>query len=392
MRSKLFELVRTTAANVRSRPWLAAAIPGGLEQLLRQRLFTTEYILHLAHQTKAVKDSPPPESDYPTASPWRIGIVHDLFYNHESYIAACRELKVAYKTVDLFASDWIQQVREARCDAFVAWPSECLSEWKRMYDERLKLINQEMGILIYPPVNALWLYGSKQRMHSWLEIHGFPHAKTLVFYLKDEALAFLESAVFPLVLKLDIGAAANGVWIVQSKHEAEKMVLQVFANGLAGKRWDVRARQWRYILMQEFVPNLREWRMIRVGESYFGHEKGQLGDFHSGSGKVGWFAPPRAALDLLHQVTETGGFRSMAMDLFQTADGRFLINELQSVFGAVDTAQMYIDGVPGRYQRMNGEFIFEEGRFCGNACCNLRVEDLLNILESTSLKKRQGAI
>jgi len=256
-----------------------------------------------------------------------------------------------------------------------------------MYDERLKFINQEMEILVYPPVDALWLYGSKQRMHSWLEINEFPHAKTLVFYLKEEALTYLETAVYPLVLKLDIGAAANGVWIVKSKREAIKMVLQVFEKGLAGKRWDVRARQWRYILMQEFIPNLREWRLIRLGESYFGHEKGQLGDFHSGSGKVGWSAPPQTALDLLHNVTETGGFRSMAMDLFQTADGRFLINELQSVFGSVDTAQMYIDGLPGRYRRINGEYIFEEGRFCRNACCNLRVEDLLYILNSNPTKK-----
>jgi hypothetical protein len=104
MRSKLFELIRTAAANTRSRPWLAATIPHGLEQLLRERLFTTEYILHLAYMTKAVKDSPPPASDYSSTCRWRIGIVRDLFYNHESYIAACRELNVPYKTVDLFAS------------------------------------------------------------------------------------------------------------------------------------------------------------------------------------------------------------------------------------------------------------------------------------------------
>ena len=129
-----------------------------------------------------------------------------------------------------------------------------------------------------------------------------------------------------------------------------------------------------------------DWRMIRIGDTYLGHEKGKADQFHSGSGVVGWFAPPRTALEQLHTLTETGGFRSMAMDIFETPDGRFLVNELQTVFGARDTAQMYIDGVPGRYRRERGTFVFEAGRFCVNACCNLRVEDLLGLLNERATR------
>ncbi len=68
------------------------------------------------------------------------------------------------------------------------------------------------------------------------------------------------------------------------------------------------------------------------------------------------------------------------MDVFETQDGRMLINELQSVFWAIDPAQMYVNGIPGRYKRIGDQFVFEEGRFCRNACCNARIEDLLNIL------------
>ena len=75
----------------------------------------------------------------------------------------------------------------------------------------------------------------------------------------------------------------------------------------------------------------------------------------------------------------------MAMDVFETSDGNLLINELQSIFGSVDTAQMYIEGIPGRYKRINGDFIFEEGRFCKNASCNLRIKDLLIILSQQSI-------
>jgi hypothetical protein len=375
----LLETIRKGAEAVRASTLVSAIVPEWIEERVRRRLFTTEYIVHLAALEISAKNIPS-ESDYPSDYPWKIGIVKDKLFKHASYAAACRELKVAYSLVDIFATDWVDQFRRSGCDTFAVWPSEVLVEWKNLYDSRLRFLTNHMQKPIYPSSDALWLYGSKERMRDWLDINGFPHPATWVFYEIEEALAFLATAACPLVVKLDIGAAANGVWLVKTRGEAVKLVRQAFGAGLSSRRSDLRARQWRHILFQEFVPNLREWRMIRIGDSYFGHEKGKSGEFHSGSGVVGWFAPPRRALDLLHEVTERGGFRSMDMDVFELPDGRLLINELQSVFGSYDTAQMYIDGVPGRYQRIKGEFVFEEGRYCGNSCCTLRIQDLIQYL------------
>jgi hypothetical protein len=378
-----FNIVSECAAFLRSRTWLKKALYIPLERLLRLRIRTIEYILFDAKKNKNVKVTPPPESIFAAAYPWTIGVIRDLFHNHESYMAACCEMKVAYKTIDLFATNWVDQIQRSGCAAFVAWPSECIQEWKRLYDERLRFLSLHMKRIIYPPYDALWLYGSKQRQRDWLDIHGFPHARTWVFYDLAEALNFLDQATLPLVAKLDIGSSAHGVWIIRTRREGEQLIRQAFSRGIVGERTDTRARQWRHILLQEYVPILREWRIISIGDSFFGHEKGKAGKFHSGSGVVGWLDPPRAALDLVYQITETGGFRSVAMDVFEQENGGLLVNELQSVFGAFDTAQMYIDGVPGRYRRVGGEYVFEEGRFCRNACCNLRIEDLLNILKQT---------
>jgi hypothetical protein len=309
-------------------------------------------------------------------------VIRDLFLNHEAYIVACRELKVAYKTVDLFASDWIDQVKSSGCDAFVAWPSECIQEWKTLYDERLLLLTKDLGHTLYPPYDALWLYGSKQRQRDWLDLHGFPHPKTWVFYSLDETLAFFSQAALPLVAKVDIGASAHGVWIIRSRKQGERLIRKAFSRGLAGSCADPQTRQWRHMLLQEYVPDVREWRIIRIGDSFFGYEKGKAGDFHSGSGLAGWFDPPREALDLLRRITDLGQFRSIAMDVFEKPDGKLLVNEIQSVFGAFDTAQMYVNGIPGRYRLVEGKYVFEQGRFCGNTCCNLRVLDLLDILKS----------
>jgi hypothetical protein len=381
MQKLLLDSFRRKAARLRTWPWAREAI-APLERAARRCFLTPEYALHMANERKQPADALPAVSNYVPAFPWRIGVIRDAFRNHESFIAACQQRKVAYCTLDLFASDWLRQVRDSQCAAFVAWPSEFIAEWKSMYDERLRVLTHDLRKLLYPSYDALWLYGSKQRTQDWLEAHGYPHPKTWVFYEEAEAVAFLARTPPPLVVKLDIGAAADAVWIVRSAEEARRLLRRGFSKGLAGKKWVVGARQWRHLLFQEFLGEVREWRMIRIGDSYFGHEKGRLGQFHSGSGKVGWFDPPLAALNLLHEVTEQGNFRSMAMDVFQTPDGKLWVNELQSVFGARVPSQMYINGVPGRYRCQRGGFVFEEGLFCRNSCCDLRIEDLINILEA----------
>ena len=384
MSSWIMQVIQKGAQVVQANPLVAKLIPQSLDHILRKRFFTVEYVLHLAEVEMSGRDMPP-ESKYESPYPFIIGIIKDPLFYYTSYILACRELKVSYKTVDIFASDWVNQIRDSGCDAFVVWPGEFIQEWKRLYDERLRFLTIEMKEMLYPSYDSLWLYGSKQRQRDWMDIKGFPHPEAWVFYNRGEAMDFIKNAKLPLVVKLDIGATASGVWILNSFQSARKFVENAFSKGIIGKRADLRSRQWRFLQFQEFIPEIREWRIIRIGDSYFGHEKGKTGEFHSGSDVVGWFAPPRKALDMIHTVTETGGFRSMAMDVFETPDGNLLINELQSVFGSVDTAQMYIDGIPGRYKRVNGEFVFDEGHFCKNASCNLRIEDLLGLLSHSTV-------
>lgn len=357
-----------------------------LLEVVKKKQYTVDYMLYLAKQERH-KFGFPNDSEYETKHPWRIGIIEDPLQYCMSYVAACRELNVAYRMVDIFRSDWIEVVRDCGCDAFLVWPGECITEWKTAFDERLLVMAQDMHKLVYPSYSATWLYGSKQRQRDWLDIHGFSHPTTWVFYHEEEANRFLESATYPLVSKLDIGACASGVWILNRQIEAKQLVRKVFSAGLNDKKGDKRARQWQHILLQEFVPDVREWRMIRVGDTYVGHEKLKAGQFHSGSGKGGWVTPPLKALELLHKVTEAGQFRSMGMDVFETPDGRLLINELQTVFWAIDNSQMYVNGVAGRYIRENNSFIFEPGAFCRNACCNPRVEDLLRILDHVHAPK-----
>lgn len=390
MKKIIYKLFYSGARVTRENPLLRALVYDPFRKMLKSRFATFEYILSVS-QSKGV--AVPDEWVSPAPSRYTLGVLRDPFRAHEPYCTACQELGVSYKVIDWLASDWVERINQSGCDAFLAWPGECIEQWKRMYDDRLRFIVEDMGKIVYPSLKALWLYGSKERQQGWLELHGFSHPDTWVFYDRDEALEFVrkfdgldvkdgKGGLGCLVAKVDIGSSALGVRILHTRQEARDYVRKAFSAGVPnGAYCDTLARQWRHVFFQRHVGEAKEWRMIRLGDSYFGYEKVKLGEFHSGSGLGEWNTPSKVLLELAHSVSEECGSSCMSMDVFQTDDGKLYINEMQCMFGAYDTAQMYVNGVPGRFLRSpDGEFSFEEGRYCVNLCCNLRVKDLLSIL------------
>jgi glutathione synthase/RimK-type ligase-like ATP-grasp enzyme len=322
-------------------------------------------------------------------SPCRLGIIKELFQYHKSYITACRELGISYRLIDISGSDWIDRIQDAECDAFLLWPSSVPTPLKDMFDDRIRILVEDLGKTIYPSLKETWLYESKRRQHYWLTANGIPHPKTWVFYSLADAQDFMKKHSLPITLKTNSGGAASGVYILRNRKQANKTIRAAFKDGIRIRRNDPLDRQRGAVYLQEYFKDFREWRMVRIGESYFGHLKERVGDFHSGSGKVGWEAPSKKMLAFLRMVTEKGAFTSMDVDVFETPNG-MLVNELQTVFGAsVAVDQMKIDGTVGRYtyQKENGAWVFEAGDFARNACANLRVEYLVASLLSGKREK-----
>jgi len=326
-----------------------------------------------------------PSAPHSNSAGVTLGIITEFTNAHTRFVAACAELGVPYKLVDISGPNWIDVVREAGCDAFLVRPSYSLSVWKRMFDERLRVIVNDLGMLIHPSYEEIWIYESKRRMSYWLEVNGFPHPRTWVFYGAPEALGFVDAVELPVVSKGDLGAGSSGVRILRTRGQARRFVRRVFRGGVVRRGGDRRDREWGSVFLQEYLPDVREWRVVRIGDSYFGHLKLKKGEFHSGSGRAGWEDPPKALLDLTRDVTERGRFASMALDVFETPDGRFLVNELQTVFGfaASRKSQMIVDGKSGRYVFDAGIWRFEEGDFSGGGGYRLRVETLLGMLNAS---------
>lgn len=313
----------------------------------------------------------------------------------DCYIAACKELGVDYEVVDILASDWVERVSNSSCDGFLARPPCDLPVRKAVYDERLYFLSNVLKRPIYPGFEELFIYENKRNMASWLQIHRFPHPKTEVFCRKADAIEYLDKCTYPVVFKANTGASARQVRIVKDRFEAKTIIHQIFglvhpslSLGYVGFKFKgvplplPGVSQKHVVLIQSYSKIRWEWRVIRIGESYFGHQKLLKGQFASGSGKVGWVRPPDELLHMVRDLCDKGGFRSMAVDIFELEDGSYQINELQSIFGSYNNSQMYIDGKPGRLLLQDDDsFKFEEGYFNTHGSYLLRVKDFLAVLK-----------
>ena len=312
----------------------------------------------------------------------RLGITRNRAYFHTNYVRACREIGVPFQVIDLAADEWMETVRASDCAALLVWPDATRSPWSQLFKDRCRLIESELGVRVYPGAAECWPYENKYRLRDWLMATGIPHPRTWVFVERDAAFKFASQCDLPIVFKTGFGAAATGVRIVRRRSQLRRILRRAFGRGHAPAGHDYRDREWGRVLLQEYLPDVAEWRMVRIGDAYFGHPKGRRGEFHSGSSVVEWTTPGDNHLALLEEVTRRGGFRSMAVDIFETPDGRLLVNELQTVFGASTAVhQLKVDGKPGRLIRdSNDAWLFEPGDFARNACANARVLDLLELL------------
>lgn len=323
-----------------------------------------------------------PYSTYESRHPVRLGIIREFWHRHWPYVAACRELGVAYELIDLSGPDWLGNIRNCACDAFLVWPSVQTSMWKQMYDERLRIVVEDLGKTIFPTYGELWLYENKRRMAYWLQANELTCARTWIFYDCRQALRFARETKLPVVSKTNMGARAAGVIVHRNRRALVRYVQRAFTRGIVHGDGEARDADWGFVILQEYVDRAKEWRAIRIGDSFFAHQKGRRGDFHSGTQLKIWAYPPKDLLEFVYRVTEEHGFRSMGLDILEDEEGVFYINELQALFGTSLPYQMEVGGRIGRLMRdRQGQWAFEEGDFCRNQCADLRVQALVDLLQ-----------
>ena len=93
----------------------------------------------------------------------------------------------------------------------------------------------EVGIPCFGPrKNAAIIEGSKAFSKNLMKKYGIPTAAYEIFTELDQALAYLETAPIPTVVKADGLALGKGVIIAQTREEAKQAVTDMMAGGKFG--------------------------------------------------------------------------------------------------------------------------------------------------------------
>jgi len=338
---------------------------------------------------------------------------NELEDDHVLWIKACEEYRniIDYKVVNLTSSDWFEEIQKEPFNILLAKPGGLTAPYKQLYDERVYILGNVLGYKIFPSLEEILIYENKRFLSFWLKANNIPHPRTDVFYNKKEALEFLDKQIFPLVGKTNIGASGSGVYILKTREEAIHYLALTFSGGGTPKRIGPNFRkrgiflrgvqymnhpleilkklklyksigmdpQKGFVIFQEYVPHDFEWRVVRIGDSFFAHRKLKIGEKASGSLIKEYKNPPFPLLDFVRDITDKHNFYSQAIDIFESEKG-YLVNEMQCIFGQSDPYQMLVNEIAGRYLFLNNNWIFENGLFNKNECYNLRIAFIIETL------------
>jgi glutathione synthase/RimK-type ligase-like ATP-grasp enzyme len=260
-------------------------------------------------------------------------------------LAQARNIDVV--PVDVFAADAMGRISGS--DAFM-WrcPS---SAHVRAYAKRfLYALEAGLGIPVFPSLKSSWYFEDKLAQRYFFSAADIPCARTDVFWTREAAEQFCESAGYPFVLKLAGGHQSANVRLVRNRREAKFYVEELFGHGVAslGYRPASRSRvllrrlraaaqtlegrnpyvpgadaelHYGYFYAQEFLPgNEFEISVIIVGSRAFAVRRFiQPGDFRTrgSSGRMDW-DPEQIGEDVIRLAFYTAqklGAQTVALDI-----------------------------------------------------------------------------
>jgi phosphoribosylamine--glycine ligase len=150
----------------------------------------------------------------------------------------------------------------------------------------------EKGIPCFGPrANAAIIEGSKAFAKNLMKKYGIPTAAYEIFSDLEAALAYLETAPIPTVIKADGLALGKGVIIAQTREEAKEAVTDMMANAKFGKSGST-------VVIEEFLTGpevsvlaFTDGRAIRPMVSPMDHKRVGDGDTGLNTGGMGTIAP-----------------------------------------------------------------------------------------------------
>jgi hypothetical protein len=212
------------------------------------------------------------------------------------------------RAVNVYRTDILEQLQG--CHGFM-WRHGHYPQMRFVAQRLLPVIERELELVVYPDQNTCWHYDDKLAQTYLLQAAGVPAPKTWVWFDRDEALTWAQTADYPLVLKLWAGAGSTNVCLVKSFAEAGSWIERLFGDGvvtLEKRRMPIKERLRKaariltcgqevlplelhkgYALFQEFLANNPyDTRVTVIGNRAFGFRRfNRENDFRaSGSGRI----------------------------------------------------------------------------------------------------------
>ena len=157
-----------------------------------------------------------------------------------------------------------------------------------------------------PKANAAIIEGSKVFSKNLMKKYGIPTAEYEVFDNMEAALAYLESAPIPTVIKADGLALGKGVIIAQTREEAKQAVIDMMEGGIFGKSGS-------RVVVEEFLTGpevsvlaFTDGNCVKPMVSSMDHKR--IGDNDTGlnTGGMGTVAPnPYYTADIAEECMKT---------------------------------------------------------------------------------------
>lgn len=215
--------------------------------------------------------------------------------------------------VNVYRADILNQLEG--CDAFM-WRWAHFGGMFQIARRLLPVIELELKIPVYPDQNTCWYYDDKIAQSYLFEVLKIPSPRTWVWFSNENAEDWVQTATFPLVMKLAGGASSQNVRLIRDVREAEQWLHRLFDLGVgtlgsADKPWPWRKRivasvkalikgepplsycPWpldkNYVLFQEYLhDNAFDTRVTVIGNRAFAFRRfNRPDDFRaSGSGII----------------------------------------------------------------------------------------------------------
>jgi glutathione synthase/RimK-type ligase-like ATP-grasp enzyme len=249
------------------------------------------------------------------------------------------------KEVDVYSADILDQLKD--CEAFM-WRWAHFSGMGRIARRLLPVIENSLGIPIYPDQNTCWHYDDKIAQAYLFKAHAIPTPNTWLWFNPNQAREWAVSAKFPLVLKLASGAGSINVKLVTDFEDASIWIDRLFTQRLTSldlsqfQSYGAKQRlgnaiksllqgdkpvyrdngydvQSGYVYFQEYLPdNEFDIRVTVIGNRAFGYRRFNRPNDFRASGSGNFDVNPKyidkETVKLAFDVAQKLGVQSVAID------------------------------------------------------------------------------